>query len=49
MFPAKPEIFWILFCYDVLRVEIFASDSWDIIRKSGHIEHIVCFLSKWDC
>mgnify|MGYP006963830728 CR=1 FL=1 len=49
MFPAKPEIFWILFCYDVLRVEIFASDGWDIIRKSGQIEHIVCFLSKWDC
>ena len=39
MFPAKPEIFWILLCYDV----------WDIIRKSGQIEHIVCFLSKWDC
>ena len=31
MFPAKPEIFWILFCYDVLRVEIFASDEEDFI------------------
>ena len=50
MLPAKPEIFWILFYYvTFLRVEIFATNGCNIIRKSRQIERIMCFLSTWDC
>ena len=32
-----------------LRVEIFATNGCNIIRKSRQIERIMCFLSTWDC